>query len=200
MSVEKRKQEMMAAMDARNKQKQLTVEKYEVMKSNGVTDAKNVSLYGIDLNKLNKWKRDNNLIGKHNAKSTQQATQKPKGEKAMNDKEKMNVAPSIDFKAKYEEAEKQHAEQTTHLEKLIAELKAELEKPKDEDISLQYELERLKNYERDYRNLEVDYRNLHTENERLQTMLDRLKHTETMNVMLMEQRVYLQRQIDEVMA
>lgn len=95
---EKRKQEMMAAMDARKKQKKLTPELYMDLKADGQSDAKIMKKYGFHTVSFTKWKEDNGL---KTPKKPQQATQKPKKEKVMNDMEMVD-------KAKYDELESNH--------------------------------------------------------------------------------------------
>lgn len=52
-------------------------------------------------------------------------------------------------------------------------------------------------YQGDYRKLEVDYRNQSTEITRLRDMLDKLKHTEQINVWLMKQHIGFVEQADD---
>ena len=215
----RRKQELMVAMDNRKKQKTLTVEIYKGLKKQKVIDARIMEKYGFNTVNFTKWKHDNGLIVKSANRKPQQAVQstiEDKGDECMSEGQS---AVEVDYKAMYEK-KKRECENLRSVVgrkndevKRLTDLRAELEEKlaastqtftatdaQQEIFKLAQENERLKNYESDYRNLEIDYRNLHTENERLKRMLDRLKHTETMNVMLMEQRVHLQEQLDEVMA
>lgn len=223
---EKRKKEFTDIYKNRQKQKKLTPEKYMDLKADGQSDAKIMKAYGFHVNKFNAWKHEHNLIGKHGPVNSQRFVQQPKGENTMNDTKESQNAPTDVYKVKYEAMKEQnikHVEESKSVQTTIDNLKREVDKltarnseleeslaastqtftatdAQEEIWKLSQEIERLKKYESDYRNLEVDFRNLHTENERMKRMLDRLKHTERMNLWMMEQYVGLHKQVDEVLA
>ncbi|MFZ0578204.1 MAG: hypothetical protein WAM41_11940, partial [Psychrobacillus psychrotolerans] len=61
-------------------------------------------------------------------------------------------------------------------------------------------IQELIEYQDEYRKLEVDYRNQSTELDRFKRMLERLKHTEQINVWLMKQHIGFVEQADEVLS
>ena len=172
----------------------MAIEEYEAYKEDKRSDAWICGLHGIPTSNLVRWKRAHGLSCARKPQQAAQTTIEDKGDECMG---KEQNAVEVDYKEKYEKLQQGYDAMVLS---------------KDETIQAQYDtLQKMQQdladaqsavgvEQHEYLKLVSDYKSLENENDRLKRMLDRLKHTETMNVMLMEQRVYLQRQMDEVMA
>lgn len=86
---EEAKQWMTERIKARQEKKKsitFSVTQYQDMKADGMSDAKIVAKYNTNVAILNAWKKEHDLIGKHNIKTIQKEQSEEKGEKVMNDK------------------------------------------------------------------------------------------------------------------
>lgn len=195
---------------------ELTVEKFKELKAAYVNDKTILKDYGMNASQLNAWKKANNLIG----------MSVPKGagalaKKRLQEKGSTVVTTAIDYKAELNIAQKQIKAQESDIESYkhqadrLKEDNAAFEK---NSIALQAQIERnsqlmdqfaksqkaerearqeLIEYQDEYRKLEVDYRNQSSEMDRFKIMLERLKHTEQINVWLMKQHIGFVEQADD---
>lgn len=195
---------------------ELTVEKFKELKAAYVNDKTILKDYGMNASQLNAWKKANNLIG----------VSVPKGAgvlaKKVKEKGSTVMTAAIDYQSELNIAHRQIKALESDIEsyKLQADrLKIDTETFEKKSVALQDQIERnsqlmdqyakaqkaerearqeLIAYQDEYRKLEVDFRNQSSEMVRYKTMLERLKHTEQINVWLMEQHIGMVKQADEV--
>ena len=182
----------------------LTVEKYKELKEIGLKDADIISEFKMTLNQMSYWKKKNDLVGivvpggRGPKKSNTEKSEEGVSEATVTD-------VVIDYKRELNEALLKIKELENEIgRKGIASLdQIERNSQLMDQFSKSQESERkaiqeLIEFQDEYRKLEVDYRNQSTELERFKKMLERLKHTEQINVWLMEQHVGMVKQADEV--
>ncbi|MBD7984427.1 hypothetical protein H9649_07540 [Sporosarcina sp. Sa2YVA2] len=167
--------------------KELTVDKYLAHKKDKRSDSWVKEKYGIANTSFARWKRLNELAV---VRKTQEVTTVSIDEKEGVIMQKGEDATEESLKAENELLKDANNKQRDILQRLQQKLA-------DAESALGQQAKQVDQEE--YSKLVADFTDLEEENDRLKRMLERLKHTETMNVMLMEQRVYLQEQLDEVM-
>ncbi|MCK1996463.1 hypothetical protein MPH47_04280 [Psychrobacillus psychrodurans] len=194
---------------------ELTVEKFKELKAAYVNDKTIMKDFGMNANQLNAWKKANGVIGMSIPKGAGALAKK------IQEKEAAVVTTAIDYQAELNIALRQIKALESDIESYKLQstsLREKEESLQQKSIALQSQIERnsqlmeqfanaqklereavqeLIIYQDDYRKLEVDYRNLSTEMARYKTMLDRLKHTEQINVWLMKQHIGFVEQADD---
>lgn len=194
---------------------ELTVEKFKELKAAYVNDKTIMNDYRMNANQLNAWKKANGLIGMSIPKGAGALAKKA------HEKGSSIVTTAIDYQAELNVAQRQIKALESDIESYKLQANSLREKEdmlQQKSIALQSQIERnsqlmdqfanaqklereavqeLIIYQGDYRMLEVDYRNLSTEMARYKTMLDRLKHTEQINVWLMKQHIGFVEQADD---
>ncbi|MEK3993676.1 hypothetical protein MKY29_02890 [Psychrobacillus sp. FSL K6-2365] len=194
---------------------ELTVEKFKELKAAYVNDKTIMKDYGMNANQLNAWKKANGVIGMSIPKGAGALVKK------VQEKEATVATTAIDYQAELNIALRQIKalesdiesyklqadrlkEDTAAFEKNNVALQAQIERNSQlmEQFSNAQKLEResrqeLIAYQDEYRKLEVDYRNQSSEITRLRDMLDKLKHTEQINVWLMKQHIGFVEQADD---
>lgn len=182
----------------------LTIEKYKELKEKGLKDSAIMSEFKMSPNQMSYWKTKNNLVG----------TKNPGGrgpKKSIKEKSEMGVSETtvtdvvINYQGELNAALLKIKELESEIsKKSIASLdQIERNSRLMEQFAQAQKAERearqeLIAYQDEYRKLEVDFRNQSSEMVRYKTMLERLKHTEQINVWLMEQHVGMVKQADEV--
>lgn len=175
----------------------LTVDIYKRMKAKQLSDTAILKIIGWHTVGLTKWKHANGLIPTDPTKvepvkvevaEVETVEVVPKYTSMLDDgcHTEADIEPILDYETILENERANHRED-------IAKAQFMLHK-KDAELS------RLRPIEQDYRKLEVDYLNAERELKRLNVMLDRLKHTEQINLWLMEQKVEFHKQLNEVFA
>lgn len=194
---------------------ELTVEKFKELKAAYVNDKTIMKDFGMNASQLNAWKKANDLIGVSIPKGAGALVKKAK------EKEATVVTTAIDYQAELNIALRQIKALKSDIESYKLQstsLREKEDKLQQKSIALQSQIERnsqlmlqsadaqkaerearqeLIDYQDEYRKLEVDYRNQSTEMARYKTMLDRLKHTEQINVWLMKQHIGFVEQADD---
>lgn len=197
---------------------EITVEKYTELKLEGFSDTAIRNDLGWHGNKFNEWKRENDLIGKKFEKAEVESA--PVAPAPFKDWKILYLKSQEELeitKTNYGQAKKELEESITKvktldlkyisavkdLEGLVVEYDRLVDAKMDEDLEkpsvnleLESEIERLKKYESDYRSLEVNQKILESKNKILQKSIERLKHSETMNLMMMERYLDLSKQLD----
>lgn len=181
----------------------LTVEKYKELKEKGLKDAAIMSEFNMTINQMSYWKTKNDLVG----------TKNPGGrgpKKSITEKSEVGVSEATVT----DEAINYQGELNAALQK-IKELENEIGRKgiasmdqikRNSQLMDQFAksqegerkaIQELIEYQDEYRKLEVDYRNQSTELDRFKRMLERLKHTEQINVWLMKQHIGFVEQADD---
>lgn len=195
---------------------ELTVEKFKELKAAYVNDKTIMKDFGMNASQLNAWKKANDLIGVSIPKGAGALVKKTK------EKEATVVTTAIDYQAELNIALRQIKALESDIESYKLQSTSLREKEdmlQKKNIALQSQIERnsqlmeqfanaeklereavqeLIIYQGDYRKLEVDYRNQSTEIIRLRDLLEKLKHTEQINVWLMKQHIGFVEQADQV--
>lgn len=197
---------------------ELTVQKFKELKAAYVNDKTILKDFDMNASQLNAWKKANDLIGVSIPKDASTLAKKVK------EKGASAVTTAIDYQAELNIA----LRQIKALESDIESYKLQADRLKEDNaafekksVALQNQIERnsqlmdqfansqkserealqeLCIYQDDYRKLEVDYRNQSTEITRLRDLLEKLKHTEQINVWLMKQHIGFVEQADEVLS
>jgi len=197
---------------------ELTVEKFKELKAAYVNDKTILKDFDMNASQLNAWKKANDLIGVSIPKDARTLAKKVK------EKGASAVATAIDYQSELNVA----LRQIKALESDIESYKLQADRLKEDSaafekmsVALQDQIERnsqlmdqfanaqksereavqeLIIYQGDYRKLEVDYLNQSTEITRLRDLLEKLKHTEQINVWLMKQHIGFVEQADEVLS
>ena len=197
---------------------ELTVEKFKELKAAYVNDKTILKDFDMNASQLNAWKKANDLIGVSIPKDARTLAKKVK------EKGASAVTTAIDYQSELNVA----LRQIKALESDIESYKLQADRLKEDSaafekmsVALQDQIERnsqlmdqfanaqksereavqeLIIYQGDYRKLEVDYLNQSTEITRLRDLLEKLKHTEQINVWLMKQHIGFVEQADEVLS
>lgn len=182
----------------------LTVKKYKELKVAGLKDSEIMTEFKMSPTQMSYWKTKNDLVGIKNP-----GGRGPK--KSIKEKSEVGVSEAtvtdvvIDYQGELNAALQKIKELEIEIERKSLTMQDQIERNSKllEQFSLSQKAERkaiedLIVYQADYRKLEVDFRNQSSELARFKTMLDRLKHTEQINVWLMEQHVGMVKQADEV--
>lgn len=194
---------------------ELTVEKFKELKAAYVNDKTILKDYGMNANQLNAWKKANGVIGMSIPKGAGALAKK------VQEKEANVVTTAIDYQAELNIALRQIKSLESDIESYKLQstsLRQKEEVLQQNSIALQCQIERnsqlmeqfaqsqkserearqeLIEYQDEYRKLEVDFRNQSSELARHKVMLDRLKHTEQINVWLMKQHIGFVEQADD---
>ncbi|MEK3995658.1 hypothetical protein MKY29_12955 [Psychrobacillus sp. FSL K6-2365] len=194
---------------------ELTVEKFKELKAAYVNDKTIMKDFGMNASQLNAWKKANGVIGMSIPKGAGALVKK------VQEKEATVVTTAIDYQAELNIALRQIKALESDIESYKLQSTSLREKEdmlQKKGSALQSQIERnsqlmlqsadaqkgerearqeLIDYQDEYRKLEVDYRNQSTEMARYKTMLDRLKHTEQINVWLMKQHIGFVEQADD---
>lgn len=182
----------------------LTVEKYKESKGKGLKDAAIMSEFNMTINQMSYWKKKNDLVGIAIPDGKgQKKSNKGTSEVGVNENTTTDVV--INYQGELNDALQKIKELESELARKSISSQDQIERNSQlmDQFANAQKLEReaveeLIIYQRDYRKLEVDYRNQSTELDRFKKMLERLKHTEQINVWLMEQHVGMVKQADEV--
>ena len=158
-------------------QTKLTPEIYKERKAQGINDRAIMAEFGLYVNKFTDWKKENDLMGQ----------KLEGGRRAHKDFVPKTKEGVTDVVATKEETitEQSKANEERLIEQLELAQKAEKQA-----------LEKLIQYQAEFRKLEVDYRNQSTELARVKEMLEKLKHTAQINVWLMKQHIGFVEQAD----
>lgn len=197
---------------------ELTVEKFKELKAAYVNDKTIMKDFGMNASQLNTWKKANGVIGMSIPKGAGALVKK------VQEKEATVVTTAIDYQAELNIALRQIKALESDIESYKLQstsLREKEDKLQQKSVALQSQIERnsqlmlqfadaqkaerearqeLIEYQDEYRKLEVDYRNQSTEITRLRDLLEKLKHTEQINVWLMKQHIGFVEQADEVLS
>lgn len=182
----------------------LTVEKYKELKESGLKDAAIMSEFKMTINQMSYWKTKNDLVGiKNPSGGVPKKSNKEKSEVGVSETTAKEVV--IDYQGELNAALQKIKELESEIGRKSLAIHDQIERnsklmdqfAKAEKAEREARQE-LIDYQTEYRKLEVDFRNQSTELARFKTMLDRLKHTQQINVWLMEQHVGMVKQADEV--
>lgn len=182
----------------------LTVKKYKELKEKGLKDIAIMNEFKMSPNQMSYWKTKNNLVGTKNhggrgpKKSNKEMSEVGVSEATVTEKvidyqSELNAALQKVKELESEIVRKSLAQQD-QIER-NGQLMDQYAKAQKAEREARQELIA---YQDEYRKIEVDFRNQSSEMVRYKTMLDRLKHTEQINVWLMEQHVGMVKQADEV--
>lgn len=182
----------------------LTVKKYMELKEKGLKDSAIMSQFNMSLNQMSYWKTKNDLVGtkipggRGPKKSIKEKSEVGVSETTVSDvvinyQGELNVA-LLKIKELEDEIGRKGIASLDQIER-NSQLMDQFAKSQEGERKA---IQELIDYQDEYRKLEVDFRNQSSEMVRYKTMLDRLKHTEQINVWLMEQHVGMVKQADEV--
>lgn len=181
----------------------LTVEKYKELKEKGIKDSAIMTEFKMTINQMSYWKKKNDLVGivvpdgRGQKKSNTEKSEVGVSETSVKDVVIDYQGELIAALQNLEELESEIGSKSIALQDQIernSQLMDQFAKSQEaERIAIQELIE----FQDEYRNLEVDYLNQSTELERFKTMLDRLKHTEQINVWLMKQHIGFVEQADD---
>lgn len=184
----------------------LTVEKYKQLKEKGIKDVAIMSEFNMTINQMSYWKTKNDLVGTKNPGGRgPKKSNTEKGEVGVSETSAKDVV--INYQGELNLAVLRIKELESEIAgKSIASLnQIERNSQLMDQLAKSQEAERkaiqeLIEYQDEYRKLEVDYLNQSTELDRFKRMLERLKHTEQINVWLMKQHIGFVEQADEVLS
>ena len=187
---------------------QLTLETYKKLKENKISDSAIMEKFGMNNNVFYEWKKENDLIAKR--KPIDVPAEETKEERVTLKNSTDQIKEELKTcKELLEGANNANTITRNELEalqekysKLLTERNSLFDDSGSKGLAIkeqQEEIERLTNLKTDYISLERDYRLLERRNKELNRWMDRLKHTETINLMIMEQYVNLNKQIEEVL-
>lgn len=182
----------------------LTVKKYKELKEKGLKDAAIMSEFKMTINQLSYWKTKNDVVGiKNPSGGVPKKSNKEKSETSMNEATVKEVV--IDYQGelnaallKIKELESEIGRKSLAIHDQIERNSKLMDQFVKAEKAEREARQELIDYQTEYRKLEVDYLNQSSELARFKTMLERLKHTEQINVWLMEQHIGLIKQADEV--
>lgn len=182
----------------------LTVKKYKELKEKGLKDSAIMSEFKMTSNQISYWKKKNGLVGiilpggRGPKKSNKEMSEVGVSETTAKDvvinyQGELNAA-LLKIKELESEIAGKSIASLNQIER-NSQLMDQFAKAQEAERKA---IQDLIEYQDEYRKLEVDYLNQSTELDRFKKMLDRLKHTEQINVWLMEQHVGMVKQADEV--
>lgn len=181
----------------------LTVEKYKELKEKGLKDADIMSEFKMSLNQMSYWKKKNDLVGivvpggrgpkkSNKEKSEVVVSETTVTEEVINYQGELNAAL-----LKIKELENEIGRKGIASLDQIERNSRLMDQFAKSQVAERKAIQELIEYQDEYRKLEVDYRNQSTELGRFKTMLERLKHTEQINVWLMKQHIGFVEQADD---
>lgn len=121
--IEENKKRMAEQFKARQEKKKgvtFSVTQYQDMKADGLSDAKIVEKYNTNVAILNAWKKEHNLIGKHNVKTIQKEQGEPVKVKSTTNQPEEDKTSSVDYKMLCETKDKEIANLMANTKRQLA--------------------------------------------------------------------------------